>query len=85
MWRMTKGSFIPDIDPAKHTLMINGLVDWLCIFTMADLKRLLSVSQFHFIECSGNSHGPIVTTVQEFARADQQRRMDRGAPFQTLS
>ena len=48
----TKGSFIPDIDPAKHTLMIDGLVDRPRIFTMADLKRFPSVTQFHFIECS---------------------------------
>ena len=61
----TKGSFIPDIDPAKHTLMINGLVDRPRVFTMADLKRLPSVSQFHFIECSGNSHSPTNKTVQE--------------------
>ena len=52
----TKGSFIPDIDPAKHTLMIDGLVDRPRTFTMADLKRFPSVSKFHFIECSGNSH-----------------------------
>src|SRR5580698_5918502 len=61
----TKGSFIPDIDPARHTLMIDGLVDRPRIFTMADLKRFPSVSQFHFIECSGNSHSAADKTVQE--------------------
>ena len=61
----TKGSFIPDIDPAKHTLMIDGLVDRPRVFTMADLKRLPSVSQFHFIECSGNSASATHKTVQE--------------------
>jgi sulfane dehydrogenase subunit SoxC len=61
----TKGSFIPDIDPAKHTLMIDGLVDRPRVFTMADLKRFPSVSQFHFIECSGNSHNARDKTVQE--------------------
>src|SRR6202050_4011541 len=61
----TKGSFIPDIDPAKHTLMIDGLVDRPRIFTMADLKRFPSVTQFHFIECSGNSHSARDKTVQE--------------------
>ena len=61
----TKGSFIPDIDPAKHTLMIDGLVDRPRIFTMPDLKRLPSVSQFHFIECSGNSANARNKTVQE--------------------
>src|ERR1700749_4901546 len=61
----TKGSFIPDIDPAKHTLMIDGLVDRPRIFTMADLKRFPSVSRFHFIECSGNSASAANKTVQE--------------------
>ena len=61
----TKGSFIPDIDPAKHTLMIDGLVDRPRIFTMADLKRFPSVSRFHFIECSGNSANERDKSVQE--------------------
>ena len=61
----TKGSFIPDIDPAKHTLMIDGLVDRPRIFTMADLRRFPSVSRFHFIECSGNSASFRHKNVQE--------------------
>ena len=61
----TKGAFIPDIDPAKHTLMIDGLVDKPRVFTMADLKRFPSVSRFHFIECSGNSASAANRTVQE--------------------
>jgi sulfane dehydrogenase subunit SoxC len=61
----TKGSFIPDIDPAKHTLMIDGLVDRPRVFTMADLKRFPSVSKFHFLECSGNMHSAVNKTVQE--------------------
>ena len=61
----TKGSFIPDIDPAKHTLMIDGLVDRPRIFTMSDLRRFPSVSRFHFIECSGNSASFRHKNVQE--------------------
>jgi sulfane dehydrogenase subunit SoxC len=61
----TKGSFIPDIDPAKHTLMIDGLVDRPRVFTMSDLKRFPSVSRFHFIECSGNSASYRHKNVQE--------------------
>src|ERR1700691_2331793 len=61
----TKGSFVPDIDPAQHTLMIDGLVDRPRIFTMADLKRFPSVSRFHFIECSGNSANERDKTVQQ--------------------
>ena len=60
----TKGSFIPDIDPSKHTLMINGLVDKPRVFTMADLKRFPSVSRFHFIECNSNSHSATDKNVQ---------------------
>jgi sulfane dehydrogenase subunit SoxC len=47
-------SGVPTIDPAKHKLVIHGLVDRPMTFTMADLKRLPSVSRIHFLECSGN-------------------------------
>jgi len=61
----TKGGFVPDIDPATHTLMIDGLVDRPRVFTMADLKRFPSVTKFHFIECSGDSHDATHKTVQQ--------------------
>ena len=35
--------------------MVHGLVDTAKRFTMADLRRLPSVSRRHFIECSGNT------------------------------
>jgi len=60
----TKGTFTPDIDPATHTLMIDGLVDKPRVYTLADLKRLPSVSRFHFVECSANSHNATQKTVQ---------------------
>ncbi len=44
-----------DIDPAKHRLMINGLVKQEMVFTMEDLMRLPSVSRIHFIECGANT------------------------------
>jgi len=44
----------PTIDPAKHTLVIHGLVDRPVEFTLADLKRFPSVTRTHFIECAGN-------------------------------
>src|SRR5438046_4039605 len=50
----TRGSFIPDIDPREHRLLIHGMVDRPLIFTMEDLKRLPSVTRLHFIECAGN-------------------------------
>jgi sulfane dehydrogenase subunit SoxC len=61
----TRGSFIPDIDPKEHTLMIHGLVDQPLTFTMEDLKRLPSVTRLHFIECAGNRHNGRHKNVQE--------------------
>jgi sulfane dehydrogenase subunit SoxC len=61
----TRGSFMPDIDPKQHTLMIHGLVDRPLTFTMEDLKRLPSVTRLHFIECAGNRHNARQTNVQE--------------------
>jgi sulfane dehydrogenase subunit SoxC len=45
---------VPTIDPAKHTLLIHGLVDRPLELTLADLKRFPSVTRTHFLECSGN-------------------------------
>jgi sulfane dehydrogenase subunit SoxC len=45
----------PDIDPKEHRLLIHGMVDRPLTLTLDDLKRLPSVSKFHFIECHGNS------------------------------
>ena len=67
----TKGAFVPDIDPEKHTLMIDGLVDRPRIFTMADLKRFPSVTRFHFVECIGNSANATHKTVQQSHGTDQ--------------
>ena len=61
----TRGSFVPDIDPAEHRLMIHGMVDRPLIFTMEELKRLPSVTRLHFIECAGNRSNRRQTTVQE--------------------
>ena len=61
----TRGSFIPDIDPREHRLMIHGMVDRPLTFTMEDLKRLPSVTRLHFIECAGNRSRPERKTVQE--------------------
>src|SRR5262249_60824276 len=48
---------VPDLDPAKHTLTIHGLVDRPLVFTVDELKRLPSVSRIMFLECSGNGNG----------------------------
>lgn len=46
---------VPQIDPAMHTLLVQGLVDRPVVYTMAELKRLPSESHIYFVECSGNS------------------------------
>jgi sulfane dehydrogenase subunit SoxC len=48
-------SGVPDIDPAKHRLLIHGLVKRPLIFTMEALLRYPMVSRIYFLECSGNS------------------------------
>ena len=58
----------PFIDPAKHELIVHGMVNKAMKFTMEDLKRFPSVTRFHFIECSGNGltewSAPTLKTVQ---------------------
>src|ERR1700681_4433846 len=60
-----RGSYVPDINPEEHRLMIHGMVDRPLIFTMEELKRLPYVSRFHFIECIGNRAQARHKTVQE--------------------
>lgn len=45
---------IPVIDPAKHRLMIHGLVERPITLSLDDLKRFPQVTRTYFIECSGN-------------------------------
>jgi len=44
-----------DVDPARHRLMVNGLVATPRVYSMDDLMRLPSVSRIHFIECGANT------------------------------
>jgi sulfane dehydrogenase subunit SoxC len=60
-----RGSYVPELDPSEHRLMIHGMVDRPLIFTMDELKRLPFVTRVHFIECAGNRAQPRHTTVQE--------------------
>lgn len=49
-------SGIAEIDPGKHRLMVNGLVDKPMVFTLADLKRFPGrVNRTYFLECAANS------------------------------
>ena len=61
----TRGSYIPEIDPREHRLLIHGMVDRPLTFTMEDLKRLPSVTRLHFMECAGNRASRRAKTVQE--------------------
>jgi sulfane dehydrogenase subunit SoxC len=45
---------VPDLDPAKHRLLIHGSVSKPLVLTVDDLKAMPSVSRIHFIECTGN-------------------------------
>jgi sulfane dehydrogenase subunit SoxC len=47
-------SGVPPLDPAKHRLLLHGMVDRPLILSMDELRRLPSVSRIHFVECSGN-------------------------------
>jgi len=52
---MQAHSKLPDIDPAKYSLTIHGMVDRPLMLSLDDLKRLPSVSRIRFLECLGNS------------------------------
>jgi len=60
-----RGSYVPEIDPTEHRLLIHGMVDRPLIFTMDELRRLPFVTRVHFIECAGNRAQSRHTTVQE--------------------
>jgi sulfane dehydrogenase subunit SoxC len=46
---------IPTIDPATHRLVIHGMVDRPLSLTVAEIRRLPSVSRILVLECGGNS------------------------------
>src|SRR5215467_2926409 len=60
-----RGSYVPEINPNEHRLMIHGMVERPLIFTMDELKRMPFVSRIHFVECQGNRAAPQNKTVQE--------------------
>ena len=55
-------SGIPDIDPARHRLVLGGLVDRPLAFSLDALWRYPQVSRIQFLECSGNSGAMIAPT-----------------------
>lgn len=48
-------SGVAEIEPAKHRLMIHGLVDKPLVFTMDDIKRMPRINRICFLECAANS------------------------------
>ena len=58
---------VPDIDPARHKLLIHGLVKKPLAFDVAALMRYPMVSRTYFIECSGNSFRNTLPQAQEVA------------------
>jgi sulfane dehydrogenase subunit SoxC len=46
---------IPTIDPSKHRLVIHGMVNRPLSLSMADIRRLPSVTRTLVLECGGNS------------------------------
>ena len=45
---------IPKIDPARHELLVHGMVERPLKFSLADLLRFPAVTRTCFLECSGN-------------------------------
>lgn len=45
---------VPDLDPAKHRLLMHGMVRKPLVFTVDELKGMPSISRTLFIECTGN-------------------------------
>lgn len=46
---------IPDIDPARHELVIHGMVDRPLKLDLERLDRYPTITHDYFVECSGNS------------------------------
>lgn len=45
---------VPNIDPAKHRLLIHGMTRKQLVLTPDDIMRMPSISRIVFIECTGN-------------------------------
>ena len=55
-------SGIPTIDPARHRLVVHGLVDRPLSLSMAEIRRLPSLTRILALECGGNSGSEWATT-----------------------
>lgn len=45
---------VPAIDPARHSLLVHGLVERPMLFTLGDIKRFPQVVRVCAVECAGN-------------------------------
>ena len=79
---------VPTIDPAKHSLLIHGLVDRPMEFSVADLKRFPSISRVCFIECAGNGRAAYRTPKPQMTPQQIDGMMSNsewtGVPLSTL-
>ncbi|QDF96275.1 sulfite dehydrogenase [Azoarcus sp. DD4] len=76
-----------DVDPARHRLMINGLVKTASVFTMDDLMRLPPVSRIHFIECGANTGmewGNVAVPTVQYSHGMLSCSEYTGVPLRTL-
>jgi sulfane dehydrogenase subunit SoxC len=55
---------IPNLDPARHRLVIHGLVDRPIKYSLADLKRFPTISRTYFMECSGTTGTELMKVTQ---------------------
>jgi sulfane dehydrogenase subunit SoxC len=60
-----RGSYVPNIDPKEHRLLIHGMVDRPLIFSVDEIKRFPFVTRPHFLECLGNRAKASHKTAQE--------------------
>jgi sulfane dehydrogenase subunit SoxC len=58
-------SGIPNIDPDKYTLRIDGLVERPMTLTLKDLKRFPEQTQTRYLECAGNGVNAFAGMVPE--------------------
>jgi sulfane dehydrogenase subunit SoxC len=71
---------VPDIDPAKHELVIHGLVKRPLSFTRETLSRYPMESRIRFLECAGNS-GALVRPQPQQASAGTLHGLISGAEW----
>lgn len=55
---------IPTIDPARHSLIIHGMVERPMKYSVADLRRMPSVSRIYFQECSGTTGAELMKATE---------------------